>query len=316
MRFASRRSPLSARREINAKRKRSRTRSVALGTGATLGLLGLIGGIGAVSQASAASSASIAATAELSDSTGLRHEQLSVYSGIATKTAHDRAESTLSDAGTVITTMVNKVDATPLASSVAALGEYKSLEMDTVIELTEQTQVAAATARAAVAEVDRTAAEAAAAAAAEAARAEAEAAAQAQAQAAAQAEAKAAAAAADAARAPAAPAPSPSVAGGNSPAEAKATARAMASSTYGWGDSEFSCLVQLWTKESGWSYTAYNPSGATGIPQALPGSKMATAGSDWATNATTQISWGLGYIKAGYGTPCGAWAHSVDNNWY
>ncbi|WP_104194400.1 hypothetical protein [Cryobacterium sp. M25] len=287
---------------MNAKRKRSRTRSVAVGTGAALGLLGLIMGIGAVSQASAVSPAGIAATTELSESTGLHHEQLSVYSAIATKTAHDRAESTLSDAGTVITAMANKVDPTPLASSVAALGDYKSLETDTVIELTEQTQEAADTARSAVAEVDGAAAEAA--------RAQAEAAAQAQGQADAQA------AAADAARDSAPAAESQPVAGNNTPAEAKATARAMAASKYGWGESEFFCLVQLWNKESGWSYTANNPSGATGIPQALPGSKMATAGSDWATNATTQISWGLGYIKAGYGTPCGAWAHSVTNNWY
>ena len=313
MRFASPSSPVSARREINAKRKRSRTRSVALGAGASLGLIALITGIGAVSQASAASTASIAATTELSESTGLRHEQLSVYSAIATKTAHDRAESTLSDAGTVITAMANKVDSTPLASSVAALGDYKTLETDTVIALTGQTQEAAAAARSAVAEVDRVAAEAAAAAAAEAARAQAEASAQAAAAAEAAAEAEAE---AEAARDSAAPAAPQAAAGGNSPAEAKATARAMAASTYGWGESEFSCLVQLWTKESGWSYSAYNSSGATGIPQALPGSKMATAGSDWATNATTQISWGLGYIQAGYGSPCGAWAHSESNNWY
>ncbi|HSP52660.1 MAG TPA: hypothetical protein VLO00_07180 [Cryobacterium sp.] len=313
MRFAPPRSPLSARREINAQRKRSRTRSVAVGTGAALGLLGLIVGIGTVAQASTASSASIAATTELSESTGLRHEQLSVYSAIATTTARSHAKSTLSDAGTVIAAMANKVDPTPLASSVAALGDYKSLETDTVIALTEQTQQATATARSAVADVDRAAAEAAAAsaaAAAEAARAQAEAAAQAQAQAAAQA------AADEAARASAATDASQSVAAGNTPAGAKATARAMAASKYGWGESEYSCLVQLWTKESGWSYTAYNPSGATGIPQALPGSKMATAGSDWATNATTQISWGLGYIKSGYGSPCGAWAHSVAHNWY
>jgi hypothetical protein len=91
----------------------------------------------------------------------------------------------------------------------------------------------------------------------------------------------------------------------------------MAASNYGWGSSEFSCLNQLWTRESGWSYTAYNASsGATGIPQALPGSKMASAGSDWATNAATQIAWGLGYIKSSYGTPCSAWAHSEAVNWY
>ena len=306
MRFALPRSPLSARRESGAHRKKTRTRTLILGSGSALALVGLIVGVGAVAQASVDSSTSIAATTELSESTGLRHEQLSVYAAIATKTAHEHAESTLSEAGEVIGIMANKVDSTPLATSVAALSDYKALETDAVIELTEQTQAASDAARAAVAEVDRVAAETAAAAAAEAARVAAEAAAQEAAQA----------AAAESARA-AAPAPSaPTVAGGNSPAEAQATARAMASSTYGWGESEFSCLVQLWNKESGWSYTAYNPSGATGIPQALPGSKMATAGSDWATNATTQIAWGLGYIKAGYGSPCGAWAHSVANNWY
>ncbi|HEU5483607.1 MAG TPA: lytic transglycosylase domain-containing protein, partial [Microlunatus sp.] len=98
---------------------------------------------------------------------------------------------------------------------------------------------------------------------------------------------------------------------------ARATAASLASSRYGWGSGEFSCLNQLWQKESGWSYTAYNASsGATGIPQALPGSKMATAGSDWKTNAATQVAWGLDYIDRAYGNPCSAWSHSVANNWY
>jgi hypothetical protein len=85
----------------------------------------------------------------------------------------------------------------------------------------------------------------------------------------------------------------------------------------GWGEDQFSCLVKLWTKESGWNAGANNPSsGAYGIPQALPGSKMASAGADWQTNPATQIKWGLGYIGDRYGNPCGAWAHSVSNNWY
>ncbi|GAA4365984.1 lytic transglycosylase domain-containing protein [Agromyces bauzanensis] len=85
----------------------------------------------------------------------------------------------------------------------------------------------------------------------------------------------------------------------------------------GWPSTEFDCLVALWGKESGWRVNAYNPSsGAYGIPQALPGSKMATAGADWETNAATQIEWGLGYIQGRYGTPCGAWAHSQDAGWY
>ncbi|UYO98100.1 phospholipase [Microbacterium sp. M28] len=102
----------------------------------------------------------------------------------------------------------------------------------------------------------------------------------------------------------------------NTPAGAKATARAMAASQYGWGDGEFSCLESLWTKESGWNYKAYNPSGATGIPQSLPGDKMATAGADWRTNATTQIAWGLSYIDRAYGSPCAAWGHSQATDWY
>ena len=84
----------------------------------------------------------------------------------------------------------------------------------------------------------------------------------------------------------------------------------------GWGDSEFSCLVSLWNRESGWRTTAANPSGAYGIPQALPGSKMAAAGADWRTNAATQIEWGLGYISGRYGTPCEALGHSDSVGWY
>jgi hypothetical protein len=85
----------------------------------------------------------------------------------------------------------------------------------------------------------------------------------------------------------------------------------------GWGDGEFSCLDSLWTKESGWSWSANNgSSGAYGIPQSLPGSKMASAGSDWQTNPVTQIKWGLQYIANSYGTPCSAWGHSQAMNWY
>lgn len=85
----------------------------------------------------------------------------------------------------------------------------------------------------------------------------------------------------------------------------------------GWGDDQFACLVALWKKESGWRVNAYNSSsGAYGIPQALPGSKMASAGADWETNPATQINWGLGYISARYGSPCGAWDHSQRRGWY
>ncbi len=134
-----------------------------------------------------------------------------------------------------------------------------------------------------------------------------EAAAKAAAEAAAQAQREAEAAAAAAA----------ALANANTPEGAQATARQMASANYGWGEGEFSCLVSLWSKESGWNYQAYNDSsGATGIPQSLPGSKMASAGSDWQTNATTQIAWGLDYISAVYGSPCSAWGHSQATDWY
>lgn len=85
----------------------------------------------------------------------------------------------------------------------------------------------------------------------------------------------------------------------------------------GWPDSEFQCLLSLWERESHWNPHAENPSsGAYGIPQALPGSKMASAGDDWQTNPATQITWGLGYIAGRYGSPCGAWGHSEAVGWY
>jgi uncharacterized protein YabE (DUF348 family) len=84
----------------------------------------------------------------------------------------------------------------------------------------------------------------------------------------------------------------------------------------GWDTDQFQCLVNLWNRESGWRVNAANPSGAYGIPQALPGSKMASAGADWQTNPATQITWGLGYISGRYGTPCGAWSFFQSRGWY
>jgi hypothetical protein len=85
----------------------------------------------------------------------------------------------------------------------------------------------------------------------------------------------------------------------------------------GWDEEQFGCLHALWAKESGWNEFALNrSSGAYGIPQSLPGEKMASAGADWATNPATQIRWGLGYIEARYGVPCAAWGHSQQKNWY
>jgi hypothetical protein len=88
-------------------------------------------------------------------------------------------------------------------------------------------------------------------------------------------------------------------------------------SQFGWSSSQFSCLQPLWALESGWNIYASNPSsGAYGIPQALPGSKMASAGPDWQSNAATQIRWGLSYIQGTYGSPCAAWSHEEADGWY
>ncbi|WP_425956158.1 G5 domain-containing protein [Xylanimonas sp. McL0601] len=85
----------------------------------------------------------------------------------------------------------------------------------------------------------------------------------------------------------------------------------------GWTGSQWQCLDSLFQRESGWNPNAQNPSsGAYGIPQALPGSKMGSVASDWRTNAATQITWGLNYIAGTYGTPCGAWGHSQSSGWY
>jgi hypothetical protein len=86
--------------------------------------------------------------------------------------------------------------------------------------------------------------------------------------------------------------------------------------SFGFSTSQFGCLDNIWSRESGWRYDAANASGAYGIPQALPGSKMASAGPDWQTNPATQIRWGLGYIKGRYGTPCDAWASWQAQGWY
>lgn len=105
-------------------------------------------------------------------------------------------------------------------------------------------------------------------------------------------------------------------AGTPDPGTAQAIALSMLTAR-GMGAAEYNCLVSLWNRESGWNVYAHNASsGAYGIPQSLPGNKMASAGADWQTNPATQITWGLGYIQGRYGTPCGAWAHSESNGWY
>jgi hypothetical protein len=101
------------------------------------------------------------------------------------------------------------------------------------------------------------------------------------------------------------------------PDGAREVAKSLMEEKYGWGDKQFACLDGLWTKESHWNYRASNKrSGAHGIPQALPASKMEVIGTDWRTNPVTQISWGLHYIDKRYETPCGAFAKFKRTNWY
>ncbi len=98
---------------------------------------------------------------------------------------------------------------------------------------------------------------------------------------------------------------------------AKYVARTIMKSEYKWGDKEYSCINRLWTKESHWNYKAHNyRSGAHGIAQALPASKMDVVSTDWRTNPVTQIRWGLRYISIRYETPCKAWAKFKRSHYY
>ncbi len=275
----TRRELTNTRRELANTRRRTTRRRYLVATGIAA-IAGSFVGTGFVVQANSASAdrAAATATAQLAIGTGLQRDQLGIYEVIAKAQTNDKAQSTIDDANLVIAAVQNKVDTTPLSSTVASLSAYQTLDRDTVLSLVKQASSAKASVQAAASEADQAAA--------------------------------AAAVAAEAAAAEA-------LAAGNTVAGAKATAEALGTSKYGWGGEQFSCLVSLWQKESGWNYRAENASsGAAGIPQALPGSKMASAGSDWETNATTQVTWGLDYIKRGYGTPCAAWSHSQSMNWY
>jgi len=260
--------------------------------------IGAMVGTGFVVQgAVAAQNDRIAETRALTEAANTDVQQLDAHGGILEARAVKQAEDTLAGAGDTIAAAQGKADASALAASVAALDHYKLLAPERVFDLVDSTQLHAETVRGAVAEADRVAAEQAAAAAA------------------------AAAAAKAAAEAAAAEAESSSSSGSSrpgapaNPSAAQAIARDMLLAR-GWGDDQFGCLVELWNHESGWNVYASNPSGAYGIPQALPGSKMATAGADWETNPATQISWGLGYITGRYGTPCGAWDTFNAQGWY
>ena len=98
---------------------------------------------------------------------------------------------------------------------------------------------------------------------------------------------------------------------------AKTVAKEIIAAKYTWSPKQFTCLDQLWTKESNWNYKARNRvSGAHGIPQALPATKMEVVGTDWRTNPVTQITWGLKYFEERYNTPCAAWSKFKRSNWY
>ncbi|MFD4421471.1 lytic transglycosylase domain-containing protein [Agromyces sp. NPDC058484] len=290
----------------DATRRRRTSKGMRKGPLLVAGAVAAIGamvGTGFVVQgAVAAQNDRIAETRVLTEATNLNVDQLDAHGGILEARAVKAAEDTLSGANDTIVAAQGKTDAAQLTASVAALADYKLLAPERVFDLVGTTTVHTETVRAAVAEADRVAAEAAAKAAADAA---------------------AAAAAAKAAADAAAAAENESSSSGSSrpgapanPTGAQAIARDMLAQR-GWGDDQFGCLVELWNHESGWNVYASNPSsGAYGIPQALPGSKMASAGADWETNPATQISWGLGYIAGRYGTPCGAWDTFNSQGWY
>jgi len=288
-------------RDRNARFRRHRDGMILA---AALVAVGAVVGNGLVLQpALAAQSESIAATAAHAASTGKHSEQLDSHARVLGVRADESAKATLTVAMSTVAAAKGKTDATALTASVASLSYYTRLFPEQVFQLVENTKAETATLQAATAAVDRASA--------------AKSAAAAKAAAAKAAAAQAAAAKAVAAKAAAAPAASSRPSAPANPSGAQAIARSLMAAQYGWGTAQFGCLVSLWDRESGWNVNAYNSSsGATGIPQALPGSKMATAGADWRTSAATQITWGLGYIADRYGTPCAAWSHSESVGWY
>ncbi|WP_438855809.1 aggregation-promoting factor C-terminal-like domain-containing protein [Agromyces sp. M3QZ16-3] len=279
------------------RRTRRNRRAAWIASGAVVAIGAIVGSGFAVQSAVADQERRIAETAAIAEGADRGIDQLDAAGGLLEAHAVKTAEDTLKAADVTIAKAKGKADATDLASSVASLSDYSYLAPERVFELASLTSAKVDDVTAKVAEFDKKAAEKAAAEKAAAEKAAAEAA--------------AAAAEQSAAATPSYPS------GPANPSGAQATARDLMASMYGWGGDQFGCLVDLWNKESGWNVYAQNPSsGAYGIPQALPGDKMATAGADWATNAATQIKWGLGYIAGRYGTPCGAWSHSVSVGWY
>ena len=283
----------------SSRHRKRRTRLLAVGA---VIVAGAVTGTGIVVQSAvAAQQESVADTAALSAATGLRSEQLGVYRGVVGAHAAREAKAVIAAEQPTVAAAKDKADASVLADYLDKLSRHEQISPERVFDLVAATKAEGENVRAAGAEFDRVAAEQ---------KAAEEAAAKAAA------EAAAAEAAAEEAAAEYTPVEASRPAAPSDPGGAQAIARDMLAQR-GWGDDQFGCLVALWDKESGWNVNAYNASsGATGIPQALPGSKMASAGADWQTNPATQIAWGLGYIGDRYGSPCGAWDHSVAAGWY
>ncbi|GAA2228297.1 phospholipase [Herbiconiux moechotypicola] len=276
------------RRELRRRRRGARLRAVAapIAGVAAAGLLVTVAGFAHPTLANAATPAGVnlSATTPVSSNAAAADDGDTLFARTAER-ADERAATALASANVVLGSAKGKVDDSTLVSSIAALANYAYLDTTTVQSLTNTAVAATAVVQAGVAAVDKAAADAAAA------------------------EAAAAAAAAQAI--------ADRIALAATPDGARTVAAELAAENYGWGDDQFQCLDSLWTKESGWNYQAENASsGAFGIPQSLPGSKMSSIADDWATNAVTQITWGLDYIARGYGTPCSAWSHSQSVNWY
>ncbi|WP_350346906.1 hypothetical protein ABIQ69_09630 [Agromyces sp. G08B096] len=275
--------------------RRLRTR-YALAAGAVVTVGALVGTGFAVQSAVAAQSDRVAETSALVAASNPDTAQLDAHSAVLDARAAKAAEDTLTPARNALASAAGKTDASALAASVANLDDYERLSPSRVFTLAKQAAEQTAAVTGQVAEFDRVQAEQAAAAAAAAAAKAAEEAAAAEA---------------------AAPSASSRPSGPANPSGAQAIARDLMASMYGWGDDQFGCLVELWNHESGWNvYASNGSSGAYGIPQALPGSKMAVYGDDWQTNPATQIKWGLGYVSGRYGTPCGAWDAFNAQGWY
>ncbi|GAA2465588.1 hypothetical protein GCM10009857_34320 [Agromyces soli] len=293
--------PTTTSEPMQSRAERRRTRSQRtryfLAAGAVVAVGAMVGTGFAVQSAVAAQNDRVAETAALADAANLDIEQLSSHAGILSARAVKTAKDTLSVAHATISAADGKVDAAALNTSAASLGQYELLAPERVFELAAETTAVANDVKGKVTEFDRVAAE----------KAAAEAAAKAAAEAAAAEEAASADSGSSESSRPSAP---------SNPSEAQAIARDIMASEHGWGADQFGCLVELWNHESGWRTDAANPSGAYGIPQALPGSKMSAFGDDWETNPATQIRWGLSYISGRYGTPCGAWDSFNAQGWY